>query len=209
MALPVIHHRTPEFGAVLAEVQEGLRELFGTAQDVLVLAASGTGAMEGSVANLLSPGDQVVVVNGGKFGERWTKICQAYGLTVREVVVEWGRAVRPEAVKAALDEHPPVRALFVQASETSTCALPPVPPPAGIPRRRDRRPVVAGIRAVGVFALPRARLGIAVLSPGPQKALMLPPGLAFVALPERAGRAPEPARLPRFYFDFRRERKGV
>src|SRR5207253_4861520 len=115
MALPVIHHRTPQFGAVLAEVQDGLRELFGTAQDVLVLAASGTGAMEGSVTNLLSPGNQVVVVNGGKFGERWTKICQAYGLTVREEVVEWGRAVRPEAVEAALDQRPRARARFARA----------------------------------------------------------------------------------------------
>src|SRR5881628_894109 len=209
MALPVIHHRTPQFGAVLAEVQEGLRELFGTAQDVLVLAASGTGAMEGSVTNLLSPGDQVLVVNGGKFGERWTKICQAYGLTVREVVVEWGRAVRPEAVKAALDEHPRVRALFVQASETSTCALHPVPALAEITRRRDVLLVVDGITAVGVFDLPMDRLGIDVLVTGSQKALMLPPGLAFVALSERAWKATETARLPRFYFDFRRERKGV
>src|SRR5437899_12563698 len=127
MALPVIHHRTPQFGAVLAEVQDGLRELFGTAQDVLVLAASGTGAMEGSVTNLLSPGDQVVVVNGGKFGERWTKICQAYGLTVREGVVGWGSAVRTAAVNGALDEHPRVRAVFVPASATSTRAPPPVP----------------------------------------------------------------------------------
>src|SRR5207245_296365 len=184
-------HRTPQFGAVLAEVQEGLRELFGTAQDVLVLAASGTGAMEGSVTNLRSPGEQGVVVNGGKFGERWTKICQAYGLTVREVVVEWGRAVRPEAVKAALDEHPRVRALFVQASETSTCALHPVPALAEITRRRDVLLVVDGITAVGVIDLPMDRLGIDVLVTGSQKALMLPPGLAFVALSARA-RVAEP-----------------
>src|SRR5438034_105972 len=209
MALPVIHHRTPQFGAALAEVQEGLRELFGTAQDVLVLAASGTGAMEGSVANRLSPGDEVVVVNGGKFGERWTKICQAYGLTVRELVVEWGRAVRPEAVQAALDEHPKVRAVFAQASETSTCVLHPVPALAELTRRRDVLLVVDGITAVGVIDLPMDRLGIDVLVTGSQKALMLPPGLAFVALSERAWKATERARLPRFYFDFRRERKGV
>src|SRR3989442_12224975 len=154
MALPGIHQRTPQVGAVLAEVQEGLRELFGTAQDVLVLAASGTGAMEGSVTNLLSPGDEVVVVNGGKFGERWTKICQAYGLTVREVVVEWGRAVRAEAVKAALDEHPRGRALFVQASETSTCALPPLPPLAELPRRGDVPLAADGITAAGGIQRP-------------------------------------------------------
>src|SRR2546429_5699703 len=175
MALPVIHHRTPQFGAVLAEVQEGLRELFGTAQDVLVLAASGTGAMEGSVTNLLSPGDEVVVVNGGKFGERWTKICQAYGLTVREVVVEWGCAVRPEAVQAALDEHPGVRALLVQASEASTRALHPVPALAEITRRRDVLSVVDGITAVGVIDLPMDRLRVDALVTRSHKAPPPPP----------------------------------
>jgi aspartate aminotransferase-like enzyme len=209
IAQPVIHHRTPQFGAVLAEVQEGLRELFGTAGDVLVLAASGTGAMEGAVTNLLSPGDEAIVVNGGKFGERWTRICQAYGLRVHEIVVEWGRAVRPEAVAAALDAHRMARALFVQASETSTCVLHPVPALAELTRRRDVLLVVDGITAVGVLDLPMDRLGIDVLVTGSQKALMLPPGLAFVALSERAWAVTEHAKLPRFYFDFRRERKGV
>ncbi len=209
MALPVIHHRTPQFGEMLAEVQEGLRELFGTGQDVLVLAASGTGAMEGSVTNLLSPGDEVVVVNGGKFGERWTKICQGYGVVVHEVVVEWGRAVETAAVARALEAHPKVRAVFAQASETSTCVLHPVPALAELTRRRDVLLVVDGITAVGVVELPMDRLGIDVLVTGSQKALMLPPGLAFAALSERAWAATERARLPRFYFDFRRERKGV
>src|SRR5207249_12260545 len=121
MAGPVIHHRTTAFAAVRAEVQEGLRELFGTTQDVLVLAASGTGAMEGAVTNLLSPGDEAIVVNGGKFGERWTKICQTYGVRPHEVVVEWGRALRPEMVAEALDAVPAARPAFVQASATSTC----------------------------------------------------------------------------------------
>jgi aspartate aminotransferase-like enzyme len=98
-AQPLIHHRTPQFSAVLAEVQDGLRELFGTKQDVLILASSGTGAMEGCVTNLCSAGDEVIVVNGGKFGERWTKLAKAYGLTVHEIVVEWGRAVAVEQVK--------------------------------------------------------------------------------------------------------------
>ena len=209
MALPVIHHRTPQFGAVLAEVQQGLRALFGTAEDVLVLSSSGTGAMEGAVTNLLSPGDEVVVVNGGKFGERWTKICQAYGVRAHEVVVEWGRAVHPQAVAEALEANPKARAVFVQASETSTCALHPVAALAEITRRRDTLLVVDGITAVGVLELPMDRLGIDVLVTGSQKALMLPPGLAFVALSERAWAASERAKLPRFYFDFRRERKGV
>jgi len=209
MAQPIIHHRTPQFGAVLGEVQEGLRELYGTAGEVLVLSASGTGAMEGSVTNLLSPGDEAIVVNGGKFGERWTKICRAYGIRAHEVVVEWGRAVTPEAVAAALEAHPAARALFVQASETSTCVLHPVAALAELTRRRDTLLVVDGITAVGVIDLPMDRLGIDVLVTGSQKALMLPPGLAMVALSPRAWAATERARLPRFYFDFGKERKGV
>ena len=209
IALPLIHHRTPQFAAILAEVQEGLRELFGTAEDVLVLASSGTGAMEGSVTNLLSPGDEAIVVNGGKFGERWTKICQAYGVAVHEVKVPWGEAVRPDAVRAALDAHPRAKALYMQASETSTCVLHPVPEVAALTRTRDTLLVVDGITAVGVVDLPMDRLGIDVLVTGSQKALMLPPGLAFVALSKRAWAATERAKLPRFYFDFKRERKGV
>jgi aspartate aminotransferase-like enzyme len=209
IAQPIIHHRTPQFGTVLAEVQEGLRELFGTAEDVLVLAASGTGAMESAVTNLCSPGDEVLVVNGGKFGERWTKICRTYGVTVHEIVVEWGRAVEPAAVRAALDAHPKARALFVQASETSTTVLHPVPALAGLTRARDTLLVVDGITAVGVLDLPMDRLGIDVLVTGSQKALMLPPGLAMIALSARAWDATRQARLPRFYFDLQREKKGV
>ncbi len=209
MALPIIHHRTPQFSAVLAEVQDGLRELFGTSGDVLILAASGTGAMEGSVTNLLSPGDEVIVVNGGKFGERWTKICGAYGVQAHEIKVEWGRAVRPDEVAAALDAHPAARALYMQASETSTCVLHPVPAIAQLTRKRDTMLVVDGITAVGVVDLPMDKLGIDVLVTGSQKALMLPPGLAFVALSARAWAQTARARLPRFYFDFAREKKSV
>ena len=209
LAKPVIHHRTPQFGAVLAKVQLGLRELFGTTEDVLVLAASGTGAMEGSVTNLCSPGDEVIVVNGGKFGERWTKICQSYGVTVREIRVEWGRAVVPQMVGTALAEYPKARAVYMQASETSTCALHPVAEVAKLTRASDTLLVVDGITAVGVLPMPMDAFGIDVLVTGSQKALMLPPGLAFVALSPRAWAATEQAKLPRFYFDFKREKKGV
>jgi aspartate aminotransferase-like enzyme len=209
MALPIIHHRTPQFGAVLAEVQTGLRELFGTKEDVLILASSGTGAMEGAVTNLLSAGDEAIVVNGGKFGERWTKICQAYGVVVHEMKVPWGTAVTPEAVRAALDAHPKARALYMQASETSTCVQHPVPAIAALTRERSTLLVVDGITAVGVVDLPMDRLGIDVLITGSQKALMLPPGLALLALSPRAWQATERATLPHFYFDLRKERKGV
>lgn len=208
MAAPMIHHRTPEFSKIFSEVRQGLKRLFQTEEDVLVLASSGTGAMEAAVVNLLSAGDRVLVVNGGKFGERWAKICQTYGVHVEELRVEWGQAVRPEAVARALEKFPDARALFVQASETSTTAVHPIEEIARITRARDTLLVVDGITAVGVYDLPMDRWGVDVLVTGSQKALMLPPGLAFIALSRRAWKRTEAAHLPGFYFDLQRERKN-
>jgi aspartate aminotransferase-like enzyme len=209
MAEPIIHHRTPQFSELFAEVEQGLQRLFQTAEDVLMLAASGTGGMEAAVTNLLSPGDQVVVVNGGKFGERWTKICKSYGVDVHEIPVEWGQAVDVGAVRRALDDHPAARAVFLQASETSTTVLHPLEEIASLTRTRDALLVVDGITAVGVVDVPMDRWGIDVLITGSQKALMLPPGLAFVALSARAWERTREARLPRFYFDLARERAAL
>jgi len=206
MAQPIIHHRTPQFEAVFAEVQSGLQRLFQTRQDVLILASSGTGAMEAAVINTTSPGDRVIVVNGGKFGERWGKIAAAYGLQVTELKVEWGQAVEPDAVARALREHPETRLVLTQASETSTTALHPVEAVARVTRGSDALLVVDGITAVGVLDLPMDALGIDMLITGSQKALMLPPGLAFLALSERAWAAAGASKTPRFYFDLKRER---
>jgi aspartate aminotransferase-like enzyme len=208
MAEPIIHHRTPEFSKVFSEVRAGLKKLFQTEQDVLVLAASGTGAMEAAVLNLLSAGDRVIVVNGGKFGERWTKICRTYGVTVEEIQVEWGESVSVDAVHAALERAPDAKAVLVQASETSTTAVHPVEEIAKLTRRRDSLLIVDGITAVGVFDVPMDRWGIDVLVSASQKALMLPPGLAFLALSERAWRRVDRPHLPGFYFDLKRERKS-
>ncbi|MGH7819930.1 MAG: pyridoxal-phosphate-dependent aminotransferase family protein [Candidatus Binatia bacterium] len=208
MAEPMIHHRTPEFSKLFGETREGLRRLFQTKEDVLMLAASGTGAMEAAVANLLAPGERVLVVNGGKFGERWSRICETYGVRVEEIRVEWGKAVRVEAVREALDRSADVRAVFVQASETSTTAVHPVEEIAALTRNRDVLLVVDGITAVGVYDLAMDRSHIDVLVTGSQKALMLPPGLGFIALSPRAWRRAEERRLPAFYFDLKRERKN-
>jgi len=206
MAQPIIHHRTPQFEAVFAEVQSGLQRLFQTRQEVLILASSGTGAMEAAVTNTTSPGDRVIVVNGGKFGERWGKIAAAYGLQVTELKVEWGQAVGPDAVARALREHPETRLVLMQASETSTTALHPVEAVARVTRGSDALLVVDGITAVGVLDLPMDALGIDMLITGSQKALMLPPGLAFLALSESAWAAAGASKTPRFYFDLKRER---
>jgi aspartate aminotransferase-like enzyme len=209
MAQPVIHHRTPQFSRIFADAKRGLKQVFQTEQDVLILAASGTGAMEGSVSNLFAAGEEVLVVNGGKFGERWTKIASAYGLKVAELKVEWGRSARVEEVRKLLDSRPGIRGVFIQASETSTSALHPTEEIARLTRERDALLVVDGITAVGVFDVPMDRWGIDVLITGSQKALMLPPGLAFVALSGRAWQRTKEATLPRFYFDFTRERDSL
>lgn len=210
MAEPMLHHRTPQFEAIFKEAAEGLRWLFQTEKDVLILAASGTGGMEGSIANFFSPGDKALVVNGGKFGERWTKICQAYGLKVTEIMVEWGKAVDPKAVAEALKADPEIRGVFVQASETSTTASHPVKEIADIVKGCENTIlIVDGITAVGVYDVPMDKWDIDILVTGSQKALMLPPGLAFVGVSDKAWKFNETAKCPRFYFDFKRERKNL
>ena len=210
MAQPMIHHRTPQFSAIFAEAKEDLKYIFQTKQDVLILAASGTGAMEGSITNLFSPGDEVVVVNGGKFGERWGKISEAYGLKVHWLNVEWGKAVDPKEIKKALDANPKIKGVLMQASETSTTVAHPVKEVAAfIKGRQDCLLVVDGITSVGVFPTPMDEWGIDVLVSGSQKAFMLPPGLAFAALSEKAWKFMETAKCQRFYFDFKKERKNL
>ncbi|MEK6532006.1 MAG: alanine--glyoxylate aminotransferase family protein [Deltaproteobacteria bacterium] len=209
MAEPIIHHRTPQFSEVFKETAELLKYVFQTKEDVLILASSGTGAMEGSVTNLLSPGDEVIVVNGGKFGERWGKIAEAYGLKVNWIAVEWGKSVDPKDVKKLLDERPQTKAVLMQASETSTTVAHAVKEIAEFTKDKNTLLVVDGITAVGVFDLPMDSWGIDVLVSGSQKAFMLPPGLAFVALSQKAWKFQETARCPRFYFDFKKERKNL
>jgi len=207
MSQPLIHHRTPEFEALFAQVQEKLQWLFQTKRTVLILAASGTGAMEAAVSNTCSPGDTVIVVNGGKFGERWLKISQAFGAKVVELKVEWGAAVTVDAVAQALEAHPDARAVLVQASETSTTVLHPVEQISALTRNTNTLLVVDGITSVGATDTPMDRWGIDILVTGSQKALMLPPGLAFLALSDKAWKRVEETQQPRYYFDLRREHK--
>jgi aspartate aminotransferase-like enzyme len=207
MSETMIHHRTPQFNSVFDEAREGLKILFGTTNDVLILASSGTGAMEASVANLFSPGDKVLVVNGGKFGERWLNIANAFGLEPIDMKVEWGQAVKMADVEKQLKANPDLRGVMIQASETSTTVLHPI---QEIARLTKNGPLllVDGVTAVGVVNLPQDQWQIDVLVTGSQKALMLPPGLGFVALSDRAWERTKQAKLPRFYFDLNLERKN-
>jgi aspartate aminotransferase-like enzyme len=209
MAQPMIHHRTPEYEALFADVRRDLRLLFQCKNEVLMFAASGTGAMEGAVVNTLSPGDRVIVVRGGKFGERWADICQAYGLHVFPVDVPYGKSVDPAAVAGALERAPASKAVFATHSETSTGAVHDIQALAGIVRRTEALLVVDAITSLGVMDLPMDAWGVDVAVSGSQKALMLPPGLSFAALSDRAWERVPLARLPKFYFDFVRERKAI
>jgi aspartate aminotransferase-like enzyme len=208
MSETMIHHRTPQFNKVFEQSREGLKKLFGTKNDVLMLASSGTGAMEASIANLFSPGDKVLVINGGKFGERWLNIANAFGLQPVELKVEWGQAVKVEAVEKQLKAHPDLKGVMIQASETSTTVLHPVKEIAKLIKKDGPLFLVDGVTAVGVVSVPLDDWGIDVLVTGSQKALMLPPGLGFIALSDRAWQRTKQATLPRFYFDLNLERKN-
>jgi aspartate aminotransferase-like enzyme len=208
MAQPIIHHRTPQFSATLDQARERMKPLFGTNNEVILLASSGTGAMEASVINLLSPGDHAVFVNGGKFGERWGKMLSAFGMVPHEVKVEWGRAVRPEQIEDALKAHPESKAVFTQASETSTCAIHPIGAIGEVTRRRDVLLIVDGITSVGVFEQKMDEWGVDAFVTGSQKALMLPPGLGLVALSDRGLEAAKKNRTPKFYLDLLKELKS-
>jgi aspartate aminotransferase-like enzyme len=207
MSETMIHHRTPQFNKVFEEARRGLKTLFGTNGDVLILASSGTGAMEAAVANLFSPGEKVLVINGGKFGERWLNIANAFGLDPIEVKVEWGQAVKVDVVEKQLKLHPDIQSVMIQASETSTTVLHPVKEIAKLTKNGPLF-LVDGVTAVGVLPVPLDEWGIDALVTGSQKALMLPPGLGFIALSERAWQKTKKAKLPRFYFDLNLERKN-
>jgi len=209
MAEPIIHHRNPEFREILARVNENLKYLFCTTGPVLTLACSGTGAVESTFVSLFSAGDQVISVNGGKFGERWVKMPKAYGLRVHELTVEWGKAPTAEQIREALKAAPDAKAVYLTHSETSTGTATDVKALARVIREAsDALVCVDGITAVGAHELRFDEWGIDVCVTGSQKGLMIPPGLAFVALSERAVGKTETSTLPKFYFDLRRALKS-
>ena len=209
MARPMIHHRTPEFEEIFKEARNGLKKVFKTEQEPLILASSGTGAMESAVINTLNQGDKVLVINGGKFGERWIKICQAYGINAESVTIEWGRSVNPADVKAFLDKNQDTKAVFVQGSETSSTVYHPVKELAAITKDMpETLLIVDGITSAGVHDTRFDEWGIDILITGSQKAFMLPPGLAFITLSQKAWNMVEKSTLPKFYFNLKTELKN-
>src|SRR2546426_8355052 len=203
------HHRTEGFRETLRRVTARLAWLHGTEGEVFLLAASGTGAMEAALVNVLSPGSRALAIAGGKFGERWGSLLDAYRVEHEVLEVEWGAGVDPEEVARRLDADPSLEAVFATYSETSTGALHDVESLGRLTRARGRRLVVDAITGVGVHPLPQDRWGVDVVVCGSQKGLMIPPGIATVSLAPWAKDTIESRGLPRFYFDLRRYRKSA
>jgi aspartate aminotransferase-like enzyme len=210
MSMPIIHHRAPDFIPVLDAAKKGLQWLYQTKNDVLILSASGTGGMVGTVNNFLSPGDKALVINSGKFGERWTKICRAYSIGVEEIKVDWGYTVKPEEVESVLRKDPSFKAVFVQACETSTGVYHDVKSLGEIVKKlKNTILVVDAISALVAHDIRTDEWGIDVMVGGSQKGVMLPPGLAFVSISDKAWKMSETSKAPRFYFNFKKEKEAL
>jgi len=203
-----IHHRTEDFRKIYRACLADLKEVMGTSHDVLMFCASGTGAMDATVSNLFSKGDKVLVCVAGKFGERWGEIVKAYGLDATIVSVPYGQAVSPSQVEQALAADPAIKGVFLQASETSTGAAHDVRAIAAAVRKTDAILVVDAITGLGTMPLDIDGWGLDVVIGGSQKAFMIPPGLAFLSISPKAWKLAETATLPRYYFNFKKEKKS-
>jgi len=208
LSRPTLYHRSPEFKEVFLETRQLLKRVLRTEGEVLILTSSGTGAMEAAVSNLFNPGDSAVVIVGGKFGQRWQELCQTYGVNPVVVEVEWGKSVKVEEVKRAIEENPGVKGVLVQICETSTGTVHDVRAIGELLKGYDDVLLIAdGITAYGVYDIPTDQWGIDVAITGSQKALMTPPGLAVISLNGKAQERLEKVRDRSYYFNLRKEIK--
>ena len=207
MSQPIPHHRTAEFQAILKETAAGLKTVFRTSQEILIFTSSGTGAMEAAVVNLLSPGDAAFVIQGGKFGERWAELCRAYRISVVEFNAPWGKPLDMNQVKQEVAKNPSIKAVFSTLCETSTGVLYDI---RALRQAIDPGPLLVVDAISGLCADPFEMdgWGVDVAVSGSQKGLMLPPGLAFIALSPRAWEAVELSTSPRYYLDLRLAREA-
>lgn len=203
------HHRTPEFISRYKQVLDRLKLVFKTEQPVYIHTSTGTGAMESALVNCLSPGDKVVAIVSGKFGERWAEIASTYGAQVIRIEVPWGQVVKTEQLENALIQNPDTKIVLCQACETSTGVLHPIKELAEIIKKTSAIFVVDGITALGAVPLPMDDWSLDVVIAGSQKAFMLPTGLAFISFSKKAQALFESARCPRYYFDIRKEQKAM
>lgn len=209
LALPMIHHRTPEFEEILTRALAELKTVFRTKLPVMILTSTGSGAMEAAIVNTLSPGDEVLCVDSGKFGERWAQIAESYGVQVHRHKIPWGEALKPKEIEKILRQCPSIKAVLTQVCETSTATLHPIEELAQTLRQFPHCLfMVDAITAIGATPLAMDDWGLDVVVAGSQKAFMLPTGISFITLSEKAWKAQQSARCPRFYWDLKREREA-
>lgn len=208
-ALPILHHRTSEFGKIFTEVIESLKYVFQTEATVLLMTSSGTGGMEASVVNLLSPGDKVLVASSGVFGERWVKILETYGIKPDVIQNEWGKAIDVDEVEKRLKANPGIKAVFTTHTETSTGVVNDLKKLGEVVNQTDAVLIIDSISGLCAQELRTDTWHLDAVVGASQKGLMNAPGLAFVALSEKAWNLVEKAQSPRFYWDFRRMKKSL
>ena len=209
MAEPIFHHRTPQYRELFKEVSENLKLVFRTSQDVYTLTGSGTLAMEASVVNFLSPGDKVIVVEAGKFGERWSALAKRYQMNLVQLKAPYGKVVPAKELEKALKDNPDTKAVFATLCETSTGVLFDI---EGMAKETSRTPailVVDSISGLGADRLEMDEWGVDIVVTGSQKALMIPPGLAFIAISQKAWKLNETAKCLRYYADLGAYRKSL
>jgi len=209
MARPIIHHRTPQFQAVLKEATVDLKYVYQTKGDIFILASSGTGAMEAGVVNLLSGGDTAITIQGGKFGERWTEICKSYSINTDIIDVEWGKAVQPREIEKRLKKNPKIKAVFTTLCETSTGVVNDIAAIGKAVKDTNAVLVVDAISGLGAIDLQTDAWFCDVVVSGSQKGLMLPPGLGFISVSPKAWKLVEDSRCPKYYFDLKAAKKAL
>jgi aspartate aminotransferase-like enzyme len=208
-AKPVIHHRTPQYRKILTEVVDGMKYVLGTENNVYVIGASGTGAMEMAVANTVNAGDKIIVASIGVFGDRWEAIAKVYGANIVKIAAEWGTAVKPAELKKALDENPDAVAVFTTLNETSTGVYNDVEAFGKLTANHKAILVVDGISGIGAQPFYMDKWNVDIIAVGSQKGLMIPPGLAYVAASKKAWAVIENCKSPKFYFDMKKYEKAT
>jgi len=203
LARPIVHHRAPDFEPIFQQAREGLQYVFRTKNPVVPLTSSGTGGMEAAATSLLGPGDKAIVIEGGKFGERWGLICKAFGVDCHVEKIEWGAAASPELVARLLKEHPGAKAVFTTHCETSTGALTDVEALAKVVAPTDAALVVDAVSSLGAEPLETDAWGLDVVVTGSQKALMLQPGMAFVSVSPKAQALINSAKSANYYLSLK------
>jgi len=209
MAKPIIHHRTPQYREIFAEANKGLKNIFKTSADILTFTSSGTGAMEASVVNTLSKGDKAIVVRGGKFGERFAELCEAYGVGVIAIDMKWGTGPDPKVIEKTLSENKDVKAVFVNLCETSTATVYDIESIGRIVKDTPAILVVDVISGLGSDEFKMDEWHVDITVGGSQKGLMIPPGLAFCAISKKAWDLVSKSTLPKYYLDFKKYKKSV